>query len=236
MRAIIKLLGRQEIASGTTAFFFEKPAGFEFQPGQFVELMLLNPPYTDAEGNTRTFSIASSPREETLMFAMRMRNTAFKNSLKEIPIGTKVSFEGPFGSFTPPKNTERPIVIFAGGIGITPFRSMAKHAAEEKLPHKIFLFYSNRTPEDAPFLNELKNLQLTTDNFKFIPTMTKGMESWLGERGYITAEMILKYVDKLELPTYYIAGPQAFVSAMYQMLKLTGVDEGSIRTEEFSGY
>ncbi len=233
---VVRFLDRKEITSNTIAFFFEKPSGFEFRPGQFVELTLLNPPYADAQGNTRPFSIASSPREGKLMFATRMRNTAFKKSLKEMPIGTEASIEGPFGSFTFPKNTEKKIVILAGGIGITPFRSMVKHAAETKAPHKIFLFYSNREQSGAPFLKELRILENENMNYKFIPTMTGDSVQWSGERGYISKEMVLKYIDKLELPTYYIAGPQAFVAAMFQILKLAGVDEDNIHTEEFPGY
>lgn len=235
----IRFLDRKEIAVGTFAFDFEKPAGFTFRPGQFSEFTLINPPYTDAEGNTRPFSIASSPKEAVITFATRMRPTAFKKSLAEMPLGAFVSMEGPFGSFTLPRSAEKQIVILTGGIGITPFRSMVKHAAEEKLSHKIFLFYSNRRPEDAAFLDELKALEERNQNYRFIPTMTQldsSGQSWAGERGYITKEMILKYIDNLSAPTYYIAGPQAFVAAMYQMLKLSGSDEDNIRTEEFPGY
>jgi ferredoxin-NADP reductase len=73
-----KLVSREEVAEGTTAFRFEKPANWRFEAGQFLDLTLLNPSEADAEGNTRTFSIASAPHEETLMVATRMRNTAFK--------------------------------------------------------------------------------------------------------------------------------------------------------------
>jgi len=83
-----KLLSRVEVAEGTMAFRFEKPARFDFKPGQSADLTLSRPPETDAEGNTRTFSIASPPFENHLTFATRMRDTAFKRSLKKVPLGT----------------------------------------------------------------------------------------------------------------------------------------------------
>jgi ferredoxin-NADP reductase len=66
------------------AFRFEKPSQFDFKPGQSGEVTLPKPPETDSEGNTRSFSITSSPFENQLMFATRMRDTAFKRSLKKV--------------------------------------------------------------------------------------------------------------------------------------------------------
>src|SRR5437588_10185511 len=85
-----KLLRRVEVAEGTMAFRFEKPPGFDFKPGQSADVTLLNPPETDSEGNVRTFSIASATFEDQLMFATRMRDTAFKRSQKKTPLGTVV--------------------------------------------------------------------------------------------------------------------------------------------------
>ncbi len=88
MEYTTKLKSKKVIAEGTEAFIFEKPAGFEFKSGQTIDLTLINPPETDAEGNTRTFSIASAPHEEDLMIATRMRDTAFKRVLGKMEPGT----------------------------------------------------------------------------------------------------------------------------------------------------
>src|ERR1700688_1019187 len=85
-----ELIRREEVAEGTMAFHFEKPSGFNFKAGQFADVTLTNPPETDAEGNTRTFSIASPPFENELVFTTRMRDTAFKRSLKNVPLATEV--------------------------------------------------------------------------------------------------------------------------------------------------
>ena len=95
-----KLLNRVEVASDTMAFHFEKPPGFEFRPGQSSDVTLVNPPETDSDGNVRTFSIASAPFEDRLMFPTRIRETAFKRSLKAMPIARAVKVEPATGSFT----------------------------------------------------------------------------------------------------------------------------------------
>ena len=140
-RAVTSVLqNRREVAQGTMAFRFEKPPGWVFTAGQYLDLTLVDPPETDAEGNTRSFSVASAPGEDTLMVATRMRDTAFKRVLKTMSIGGSVTIEGPSGDLTLPVDSSRPVVLLAGGIGITPFRSMLVHAAREKLPHRLFLF------------------------------------------------------------------------------------------------
>jgi ferredoxin-NADP reductase len=113
---------------------------------------LTDPPETDDEGGMRNFSIASAPGEPDLMIATRMRDTAFKRVLKTMPLGTEVRIVGTFGSLTLHHNADRPAVFLAGGIGITPFRSMLRQAAEQKLLHRLSLFYSNGRPGDAAFL------------------------------------------------------------------------------------
>ena len=160
MNYLVPLKKREQIAEGTMAFWFSTeggsvPAGrhgvsggdFNFIAGQAVDITLINPPHTDAEGDTRTFSIATSPNHrELLVIATRMRDTAFKNSLKEMPLGTNVRMTEATGDFTLQKNTKKPAVMLAGGIGITPFKSMVEWATEEKLPHKITLLYCNSNP------------------------------------------------------------------------------------------
>jgi ferredoxin-NADP reductase len=234
-----KLINRGEVAEGTETFWFEKPADFIYKPGQHMDIKLVNPPETDSEGDKRTFSFVSSPDEPQLQIATRMRDTVFKRVLKSSPLNTPVELDGPFGSLLLHNDASKPAVFLAGGIGITPFMSILRNAARQKLPHKLFLFYSNRRPEDAAFLDELQKLQAEDPNYKFVGTMTemeKSVKSWDGERGYVTAEMIKKYVGELSTPIYYIAGPQVMVAAMRKILNDAGLNDDNIRTEEFAGY
>src|SRR6266851_7017553 len=203
------------------AFHFEKPARFDFKPGQAADLTLSSPRETDAEGNTRTFSIASPPFENHLMFTTRMRDTAFKRSLKKVPLGTDVTIDSPMGSFTLHKNSAKAAVFMAGGIGITPFLSIVRQADHDRLPHKLHLFYSNRRPEDAPFLDVLQMLEKTNPNFRLICTMTemsKSKKEWKGETALIDGAMLSRHLADMQGPIYYVAGPPAMVAAMRQTL------------------
>ncbi len=235
----VRLKKKEDVAEGTMAFYFDKPAGFQFKPGQFANLTLLNPPETDAEGNVRTFSIASAPYEEDLMFATRMRDTAFKRVLRSMPLGTEITLGGPFGSFTLHSDASRPGVFLAGGIGITPFRSMILHASRSRFPHRLLLFYSNRRPEDAAFLRELEGVEKENTRYRFIGTMTqmqKSKQKWAGRTGFLDKQMLSESMDDLKGPIYYVAGPPPMVSAIGQALTVLGVSEDNIRSEEFAGY
>src|ERR1043165_7257806 len=102
---------KEKIADGTMAFHFEKPGGFVFKAGQFGDFTLINPSETDAEGNIRGFSLASAPYEADLMFATRMRDTAFKRVLKRMEPRMELTLDAPYGSFTLHNDASRPAVF-----------------------------------------------------------------------------------------------------------------------------
>lgn len=222
------------------AFFFDTSgADFAFKAGQFAEFTLINPKETDAEGNKRLFSIASSPNhKDYIMVATRMRNTAFKNNLKSMPFGEKIRVRGPMGAFTLHSDASKPAVFLAGGIGITPFRSIVEFAAEQKLPHRIYLFYSNRNKAATAFLDDFEKWQQQNNNFKLIATLTDAQDySWKYEDGRIDESMIKKYLgEMLQNAIFYIAGPPGMVSGLMQLLSQMGIKEESIKAEEFAGY
>ena len=231
----VKLIKKEEVANETMAFHFEKPEGFTFKAGQFGDFTLLNPSETDEEGNVRGFSLAHAPYEDDLMIATRMRDTAFKRVLRNLPIGTELKLDAPYGNFVLHKTETTPAVFLTGGIGITPVRSIIAQATRDKLPHKITLFYSNKTPEDTAFLQDLQSFAKENPNFTFVPVMTRD-ETWQGEKGHITKEILTKCVPDLTTPIYYLSGPASMVATMRQILTDAQVNEDNIRTEEFSGY
>lgn len=223
----VKLIDKKEVAKDTMAFWFEKPPGYTFQAGQHTGWTLINPPETDAEGDSRDFSFASAPHEDFLLIASRMRDTAFKRVLHNLPVGAEIQVGDREGHFTLHVDSPRPAVFLAGGIGITPFRSLVIDAIFRKLSHKIFLFSSNRLPEDTPFLDELKNI--SNPNYKFIPVFTK-------TSGHLTMESIQKVTGNPTGPVYYIAGPPIMVHDLKDLLLSSAVDDLSIKSEEFEGY
>lgn len=233
----VKLMKKETVASETMAFHWEKPDGFEFKAGQFGDFTLINPSETDAEGNTRAFSFVNAPSEDGLVTATRMRDSAFKRVLKDLPEGSEVKLDAPHGNFTLHKTESTPAVFIIGGIGITPIRSMIVEALHQKTSHDLTLFYSNNTPDDAAFQSDFNDLADDNENFKFVPVMTNtDSDEWSGESGYIDADMLKRHVSDITKPIYYLAGPADMVQAMYKMLVEAGANEDNIRAEEFSGY
>lgn len=227
------------IAEGTAAFYFDRPAGFAHQAGQNAVFTLVDSPETDAKGPSRTFTIASAPHEAEIMIATRMRDTAFKRMLRSAALGTPVRIDGPSGVIVLHEDAARPAVFLAGGIGVTPFLSMARQAAKDHLPHCITLFYSNRRPEDAAFLAELRAIEQSNRNYRLIATMAeaeKSAQPWNGETGFIRRDMLERRLTDLRSPVYYFAGPPNMTMAMQSMLEGLGVNESDMRSEEFYGY
>lgn len=173
------------------------------------------------------------------MVATRMRDTAFKRELARLPLDTELEITPSGGSLTLHNNAARPAVFLAGGIGITPIRSILIHAARQQSSHRIVLFFSNRRPEDAPFFDELGALQKENPHYTFVPTMTHitdSQQKWSGETGKIDKEMLTRHLDGIHSPIYYIVGPQAMVNGLQKMLNEAGIDDDDIRMEGFSGY
>ena len=233
----VKLKGHQAVADGTMAFRFSKPEGFAFEAGQAISLELIDPPAEEGE-NSRTFSIVSAPFEQELVVAVRMRNSAFKRALVALPEGTSIGIDGPFGDLTL-EDAARPAVLIAGGIGITPFMSMLRQAAQGRSPQRLFLAYSNRRPEDAAFLDELQELERQNPSFRLMATMTdmsKSAREWSGETGHVDADKLQRLVGDAAAPVYYLVGPPAMVEAMQGTLAAAGIAADRIRSEEFWGY
>lgn len=234
-----RLTGKKELAKGTLAFSVGKPEGFKFVAGQAVYVVIPDLETVDAKGTVRTFSIASAPQDAELEIAMRQTDTSFKHHLATGKVGSPVQIEGPYGDLTLHEDANRPAVFLAGGIGVTPFRSMVLDASSRGVQHRLFLFYGNRKPEDAAYLAELRELEQKNPRFKLIATFTEGEavpQSGTVEHGYITAEMIARHVGDLAAPIFYVAGPPAMVSAMEEVLKNAGVNQGNVRAEKFAGY
>jgi len=171
------------------------------------------------------------------MIAMRMRKTDFKNALMTAALGTKFIVSRSSGSFTLHRDITRPAVFLAGGIGITPIRSILKQAAQDRLPHRLYLFYSNREADDAAFLEEFEGMSMQNPNFLLISTLTGHRTlAWPYEKGHINREMLMRYLLGLQGPIYYIAGPSEMVTAMTDLLRSSGVSDDDVKTEEFGNY
>jgi ferredoxin-NADP reductase len=233
-----KVKEKREVAKGTLMVVFDLLGEeVDFTPGQYFWVTLLDPPYDDDKGPRRHITVVTSPNDRGVLgLATRVRDSAFKRSLAELPVGAEVDVEEPKGSFLLPEDTEQEYVFIAGGIGITVFRSMLRYISEENLPHRVTLVYSNRDRESTAFLDELQELERANPNLRLVLTMTDDAE-WDGETRRIGPELLRDHLgDDLDAFTYLVAGPPAMVEAMETMLAEAGVPEEQVRPERFSGY
>jgi ferredoxin-NADP reductase len=236
MRARIK--EKREVAKGTLLVIFDLLGEeFDYLPGQYFWVELLDPPYADEKGPRRHISAVTSPTERGVIgLCTRIRDTAFKRSLAELPMGAEVDVEAPKGTFVLPEEASRPLVFVAGGIGITAFRSMLRYIQDERLPHRVTLIYSNRDRESTAFLDELELIERTNPNVRLIVTMTND-DDWPGERRRFDANFFKEYLGaNVTEAIYMVAGPPGMAEAATEELKRAGVEEQLISTDSFSGY
>ena len=233
-----KLLGSEEIAEATRAFHFEKPEGFTFTPGESIDLFLPEDFPGASDDRQRSFSLASAPHEDGLTIATRMRKSAYKEPLAAAHPGAGVRIVGPTGTMSLHEDPDRAIVMIAGGIGITPFISMLRSEAQADRPRPMALLFSNHRPENAAYLDELRELEQRLDGFRLVLTMTgmKESDGWKGGTRRVDADMVREASRGLPRPHYYIAGTPDMCEDMRQMLDDMGIDDDDILSEDFTGY
>jgi ferredoxin-NADP reductase len=236
MRALIK--EKREVAKGTLLVIFDLLGEeVDFRPGQYFWVELLDPPYDDEKGPRRHISVVTSPTDRGMLgLCTRLRDSAFKRSLVELPVGTEVEVEQPKGDFALPEDTEPRYVFVAGGIGITVFRSMLRYIDATGEPYRVTLVYSNRDRESTAFLDELEELDGRADWFRLVATMTQDPD-WAGETRRIDAGMLDDVLGGGPASyTYLVAGPPAMAEGVSEMLKRAGIPEERILSDGFSGY
>ena len=244
----LKLISKQIEAEGTKSFFFEPEKEIKYFAGQYYYFTLPKLNYPDPRGATRHFTLSSSPTEgKTIRLTTRVRQeSGFKKTLDELPIGAVVEGEGPTGTFIFDENTilnendKSPQIFLAGGIGITPFRSMIKYNIDKGLGIPMHLIYSNSTVEQITFRKELEEWAVSHPEFlKVDMTISKpeeGQEKWNGIVGRIDADLVTKLTSGLVNPTYWLCGPPAMVDALEQALATLKIPNGQIKSEKFTGY
>lgn len=236
----LTLQERCVIAESTMSFRFDLGGqAWAFRPGQFVRVTLINPPFQDEKGSARSLSIASSPQEPGLLVATRMTGSAFKRVLRELPLGAPVQVAGPFGAFVLDNESSAPAVFLAGGIGITPFRAMIRDALDRGSSRAMTLFYANRTPEDAAFLDEFEAWKHQSAGFRLVAIMSQAEKSrrgWTGRTGLLDAALLRETLGDASRPAYYAAGPPRFMAGVQAALTQAGVRQEQIHEDEFMGY
>lgn len=225
-----------QLTSDVHSFYFKRE-DFEFTAGQYIKMML---PVEDPRGKSRTFSVCSSPFEkEYVMITSKVSQSPFKQALHSLSTGSEVAFFGSAGRMILNEEDPSPCILLAGGIGITPFRSMLLYAEERKLSIPITFFVSFSTTEEMLFYDELSKIPKSNSNIKIVYTITHSENpgsDWKGETGRISKEMIEKYAQNISSSKVYIAGPPKMVESMIAVAQELGIPPEKTLKENFVGY
>lgn len=238
-KLILKLKKINKIATDTYDFIFTNKQKFYFRPGEYMEWTLKHRS-PDTRGNRRYFTIASSPTERDLHLGVKFypEPSSFKNHLLAMPLGEEIIAGGRAGNFFLPRNREKSLVFIAGGIGITPFRSMIQYLLDRKEKRLITLLYSNKTVDDIAYRDVFDRAQFEL-GIKTIYNITSENEKNLGKSmriGPINAESIEKEIPDFLNKIFYISGPHGMVNAFEATLKSMGVHSRNIKIDFFPGF
>ena len=235
----LRLKERREIGNGIMAFTFARPPGFSHRLGQYMEWTL--PLSKSGSGGARRyFSIASSPTEGDLMIAARFppNPSRYKEEMARMRTGDPIMAGELGGDFVLPRDSRVPLALVAGGIGITPFRSMIKYLLDKGERRDIVLLYSTSVEEEVVFRDVIDAAQRRI-GLKAVYTLTdmrRIREGWCGQRGPIDAEMVRKEVPAFTERRYFVSGPPGMVGAIVRLLWSVGVPRRRVRTDSFLGY
>lgn len=234
---LLTLKRKNRLAEKIYEFVFQTPEQLSFQPGQFLE-WTLNTDDTDSRGNRRYFTVASSPTESQIKMAVKVpeKASSFKQELLDLKPGDGILASQLAGDFVLPKDKSEKIVMIAGGIGITPFRSMVKYLIDKKEKRDIVLIYSTSLFEDLVYKDLWQKAEKTIGlKVIFVCSNTDKLpDKWNGHVGRITSGMIKKRIKDFSERTYYLSGPSALVDNYKNLLEKINVKK--IVTDYFPGF
>lgn len=204
---------------------------FKYAPGQFLFVKFLSKGVT---GEWHPFTISSSPTEENIKISAK-ESGDWTSTLGTLMPGDQALIQAPFGRFSFTNlHTKRNMVFIAGGIGITPFRSMLKYIHDTNLQErKVQLLYANRTRHDIAFREELDRIQEASKLISILHVLSDD-PAWPGEHGRIDEACITKHIAEIVEKEFYICGPPPMMAAIKNTLRRLGVPRNQIHTEEFS--
>jgi ferredoxin-NADP reductase len=231
----LRLVDKQHEAENVTSFLFEADEPTTYQAGQYFRYTLAHPE-PDNRGIARTFTIASFPAEPSIRIATRLSTpcSSFKRALAGLQPGAILEASGPSGRFVYAE-TDAPVVLVAGGIGITPFRSILGDLASRRVHPRVVLLYSNRTV-DIPFRAFLDGLVSGWPELEIVYAVTQPNQEWRGPTGRIDGAFIKRCVPGLAQALFFVSGPTGLVEAMRATLAEIGVEASRIKHEAFPGY
>lgn len=222
-----------QITPSIVMFSFAPTSDFRYIAGQFIELTVPhdNP---DERGERRWFTLSSSPSDEFLTITTRFfgeQSSSFKQALYALPVGTELTMSEPMGDFVLPKNTEQKLIFVAGGIGITPYASMLKWLSAQEQSRSIKLLYAVRSEDDLIYTEVIKNAPIHATLLVDNPS-----DAWGGERGKLTADLVLGIEHPSPDTLIYLSGPEPLLEDLAKDLKAKGIAPRQIVTDFFPNY
>ncbi len=235
---------REQVARDTYDFVFEKDRKFNFKPGQYLEWTLAHGEKdnlgADNRGIRRYFTIASSPTETEIRIGVKFypEPSSFKNALLNMKTGDKIVASQLSGDFVMPKDKKQKLVFIAGGIGVTPFRSMVKYLIDNGETRDVSIMYSNRELADIAYTKLFDEAyeKLDIKTFYTLTEKEKVPVNWRGNIGYFDSNFIKREIPDYKNCLFYLSGPQSLVLAFEDTLGKMGINRSRIKTDYFPGF
>lgn len=220
-------------AENIRTFYFKPEQPVHYTAGQFTQLHLPHP-QADKRGVKRWFTLSSSPTDDFLSITTKFapeHGSTFKQALQKLEPGQQVAMDEPMGDFVLPKLVQTPLIFVAGGIGITPFHSIFRWLAATSEQRPIQFLYGVRSEDEIVFQPDIEAAGVHATIVVSEPT-----PAWGGERGRITAEMIIGLKQPTDDTLIYLSGPEPMLEALEKDLKKAGVKKEQLVTDFFPGY
>ena len=229
----IELVKKQQEAEAIYSFWWRTKRPFKYNSGEYIE-MSIDFPNADERGNRHWYTLASSPTEELLMNATKFppKHSTFKQALEKLQPGDEVQISPPMGDFILPRDNTQPLLFVAGGIGVTPFRSMAKFITDQKLNYPIQLLYAANKPSEFAFTELLDN----APGFEVTRMVSEQAEGWKGPVGKLSGPKIAELAGGLQGKLVYISGPAPMVKDFQKQLIEAGHPKRQVKIDDFPGY
>lgn len=238
-KLILTLKEKIVIAPTIVDFIFRKDKDFAFEPGQYLE-WTLGHEHPDSRGNRRYFTIASAPTETDVRIGVKFyeKPSSFKTNLYRMKYGDKIMAGGRAGDFTLPKNLGEKLVFIAGGIGITPFRSIIKNMLDTGKKRDIVVLYSIKNPQDLVYKDVLEEAtkKFGIKTAYYASDAASVGASWIGKVGRIDGNALISEVPDFKDRIFYLSGPHAMVDAFEDTLLKIGIAKRKIKTDFFPGF
>jgi ferredoxin-NADP reductase/Na+-translocating ferredoxin:NAD+ oxidoreductase RnfD subunit len=234
---VMTLVKKEEIAEGVYNFTFAPDKKISFRPGQYLE-WTLGHDKPDTRGNRRYFTIASSPTEDAVMLGVKFydKSSSFKQTLRAMNPGDTIMAAQLAGGFVLPKDPKKKLVFIAGGIGITPFRSMLKYLADNNEKRSVTLIYSNANMQEVAYYDIFQEAaERSGINTVFTFTDKKLDPAWKGYVGHVSEAMIEQVVPDYKERTFYVSGPHTLIDACNDVFSGMGIPRAQIKTDFFPG-